>query len=162
MFDKRYSKLLPKHQPYDLAIQMEEGSVPPLGPIYSLSALKLQTLREFIKDNIKIGSIQPSQSLGRALVLFVKKKNSNLRLCIDYWGLNKLTHKDHYPISLITDLLDTPKKARIYTKIDLRNAYHLVHIAKGNKWKTTFRTRYGSFKWLVMPLEPANASAAFQ
>jgi len=125
---------------------MKESSVPPLGLIYSLSALELQTLREFIKDNIKIGSIQPSQSPGEALVLFVKKKNGNLRLCVNYWDLNKLTYKDYYPIPLITDLLDAPKKARIYTKIDLRNTYHLVHIAKGNKWKTTFRTHYGSFK----------------
>jgi len=141
---------------------MEEGSVPPLGPIYSLSALELQTLRKFIEGNIKIGSIQSSQSLGGALVPFVKKKNGNLRLCVNYWGLNKLTCKDHYPIPLITDLLDAPKKARIYTKINLRNAYHLVHIAKGDKWKTTFRTHYGSFKWLVMPLGLANAPAAFQ
>jgi len=118
-------------------------------------------LREFIENNIKIGSIQPSQSPGGALVLFLKKKNGNLRLCIDYWGLNKLTHKDCYPILLITDLLDASKKARIYTKIDLRNAYHLVHIAKGNKWKTTFRTHYRFFKWLVMPLGLANAPAAF-
>ena len=57
VFDKQNSRLLPGHRPYDLTIRMEEGSVPPLGPIYPLSALELQTLREFIEDNIKIGSI---------------------------------------------------------------------------------------------------------
>jgi len=54
--------------------------------------------------------------------------------------------KDKYPIPLITNLLDAPKKARYYTKIDLRSAYHLVCIVRGNKWKTAFRTHYGSFE----------------
>ena len=95
-------------------------------------------------------------------VLFVKKKDSSLQLCVDYRGLNRLTRKDRYPISLITDLLDAPKRARYYTKIDLRSAYHLVRIAKGDEWKTAFRTRYGSFEWLVMPFRLSNAPLAFQ
>src|ERR1700721_2429164 len=60
------------------------------------------------------------------------------------------------------DLLDSPGRARIYTKIDLQHAYHLVHIAEGDEWKTAFRTRYGSFEWLVMPFGLTNAPAAFQ
>ena len=146
VFDKQCSKLLPGHCPYDLAIRMEEGTTPPLGPIYSLSALELQVLREFIDENTKTGTIRPSHSPGGAPVLFVKKKNGDLRLCVDYRGLNRLTQKDHYPIPLITDLLDALKKTRIYTKIDLRNAYHLVCIVEGDEWKTAFRTRYGSFE----------------
>src|ERR1700720_2693368 len=73
-----------------------------------------------------------------------------------------LTKKDRYPIPLTSDLLDSPKNARIYTKIDLRHAYHLVQIAEGDKWKTVFQTRYGSFEWLVMPFELSNGPAAFQ
>jgi hypothetical protein len=76
--------------------------------------------------------------------------------------LNKLTKKDRYPLPLITDLLDSPGRARIYTKIDLQHAYHLVRIAEGDEWKTAFRTRYGSFEWLVMPFGLTNAPAAFQ
>ena len=76
----------------------------------------------------------------------LKKKIWDLRLYMDYCGLNKITQKNCYPIPLISDLLDAPKKARVYTKIDLRNTYHLVHIAEGNEWKTAFWTHYRFFK----------------
>ena len=81
---------------------------------------------------------------------------------MDFRSLNKVTKKDHYPLPLITDLSDAPRKARIYTKIDLQHAYHLVQIAKGDKWKTAFRTHYGSFEWLVMPFGLTNGPMAFQ
>ena len=76
--------------------------------------------------------------------------------------MNRITKKDHYPLPLISDLLDTSGRAQIYTKIDLQHAYHLVRIAEGDEWKTAFRTRYGSFEWLVMPFGLTNAPAAFQ
>jgi len=138
VFSMQKAKILPEHQLYDLAIQIERDKIPPLGPIYSLSALELETLQEFLEENTKIGIICPSKSPCGALVLFVKKKDRTLRLCIDYHSLNRMTCKDRYPIPLLNDLLDAPRKARIYSKIDLKSAYHLVHIAKGNEWKTAF------------------------
>jgi len=162
IFYKQKAKSLPSHRSYDLSIQIEEGFSPPFGPIYSLFTVELQTLREFIEENIKTGIIRPSNSPCRSLVLFVRKKDGSLCLCIDYRGLNHLTYKDRYLIPLITDLLDAPKKARYYTKIDLRSAYYLVRIAKGDKWKTAFRTCYGSFEWLIMPFGLSNVPSAFQ
>ena len=106
--------------------------------------------------------IRPSRSLGRAPVLFACKKDVSLRLCVNFRGLNKITKKDRYPLPHISDLLDSPRKARIYSKIDLRHAYHLVRIREGNEWKTAFHTHYGSFEWRVMPFGLTNAPAAFQ
>ena len=81
---------------------------------------------------------------------------------MDFRGLNKITKKDHYPLPLIMDLLDSSRKAHIYTKIDLQHAYHLVRIAEGDEWKTAFRMRYGSFEWQVMPFRLTNSPAVFQ
>ena len=129
---------------------------------YSLSPSELKSLCEFLDEHLSLGFIRPSSSLHGVLVLFIKKKDGSLRLCVDFRGLNRITKKDRYPLPLVSDLLDSPGKAQIYTKINLHHTYHLVCITEGNEWKTTFHTHYGSFKWLVMPFGLTNAPAAFQ
>ena len=138
VFSKSKADTLAQHRPYDLKINIEEGATPPHGPIYSLSQTELLALREFIDENLATGFIRPSRSSHGAPVLFIRKKDGSLRLCVDFRGLNKLTRKDRYPLPLTKDLLDAPCKARIYTKIDLRHAYHLVRIFPGDEWKTAF------------------------
>jgi len=162
VFSKAKASELPPHHDYDLKIDLEEGTSPPLGTLYSLSPVELSALRTFIDKNLNTGFIRPTASSHAAPVLFVKKKDSSLRLCVDFQGLNKITKKDRYPLPLISDLLDSPSRAKIYSKIDLRHAYHLVRIAPGDEWKTAFRMRYGSYEWLVMPFGLTNAPAAFQ
>ncbi|KAJ1040576.1 hypothetical protein NDA10_003651 [Ustilago hordei] len=95
-------------------------------------------------------------------VLFVPKKDGGLRLCVDYRGLNEITVKNRAPLPLIEEQLFLLRKARIYTKLDLRAAYNLIRVAKGDEWKTAFGTQLGLYEYLVMPFGLANAPAHFQ
>jgi len=162
VFSKSKAETLAPHHPYDLRIDLEKDSHPPVGTIYSLSKFEQETLKQFIDENLTNGFIRLTSSPHRAPVLFVKKKDGSLWLCVDFHGLNRITKKDRYPLPLISDLLDSPRKGCIYTKINLRHVYHLVRIAEGDEWKTAFCTRYGAFEWSVMPFGLTNAPAAFQ
>jgi hypothetical protein len=142
VFSKSSASTLSLHRPYDLKIDLKEGAEPSISRMYSLSEKEMGALREFLDNNLNNGFVHPSNSSHGAPILFVKKKDGSLRLCVDFHGLNKISKKDCYPLPLISDLLDSLGKARIDTKIDLQHAYHLVRIREGDEWKTTFRTKY--------------------
>jgi len=122
VFSKIKAKVLPPHCPYDLKINLEEGAQPLVGPIYFLSASEQKALKEFIEKNLNTGFIQPTSSPHGAPVLFVKKKDGSLCLCVDCHGLNYITKKDCYLLLLISNLLDLPRKAWVYSNIDLCHA----------------------------------------
>lgn len=161
-FSKQGADTLPPHRQYDLSINLEPNTTPPYGPLYPLSETELTTLSEWLEENLSKGFIRASKSPAGAPILFVKKKDGTLRLCVDYRGINKITIKNRYPLPLISESLDRLRSAKIFTKLDLRGAYNLVRIKNGDEWKTAFRTRYGHFECLVMPFGLTNAPATFQ
>ena len=114
------------------AIELEGGK-PPYGPIYHLSEKELKVLREYLEDSLKKGWIRHSTSPAGAPILFVPKKDKELRLCVDYRGLNKLTIKNRYPLPLICEILDRLAGAKVYTKLDFKDAYHRIRIRRGDE-----------------------------
>jgi hypothetical protein len=151
--------LLLKHGPHDLAIDIADGARPPFKPLYNLLASELEVLRKYIAEYLARGWIRRSKSLAGAPILFAKKKDGSLRLCVDYWGLNSITIKNRCPLPLIAESLERLAAAKVFSKLDMREAYYRIRIKEGDEWKTAFRTRYGYFEYTVMPFGLTNAPA---
>jgi hypothetical protein len=163
VFEEKNADKLPPHRPnVDHEIPLVPGAKPVYGPIYNLSETELKTLKEYIDRMVEKGFIRPSKSPFGSPVLFVKKPDGSLRLCVDYRKLNDMTIKNRYPLPLISELFDRLKHAKYYTRLDIQDAYNRLRIAEGDEWKTAFRTRYGHFEYLVMPFGLTNAPATFQ
>ena len=163
MFSRVKAAILPDPRPgLDHKISVKPGCTPLYGPLYNLSETELKTLWDYLETNLASGFIRRSTSPAGAPILFVKKKDGSLRLCIDYRGLNAITIQDRYPLPLIPEILDRLARARVFTRLDMIAAYNLVHIEQGQEWMMAFRTRYGNFKYFVMPFRLCNAPATFQ
>jgi hypothetical protein len=126
-----------------------------------MAPLELKELKDQLQELLDRGFIRPSVSPWGAPVLFVKKKDGSMRLCIDYRELNKVTIKNRYPLPRIDDLFDQLQGSQVFSKIDLRSGYHQLKIQEKDVQKTAFRTRYGHYEFLVMPFGLTNAPAAF-
>ena len=114
-----------------------------------------------IKKLLANGWVTDSHSRYAAPIIFVKKPDATLRMCVDYRGLNKITAKDRYPLPYIEDLLDKLHGARVFTKLDLASGYHQVRIHPDDCHKTAFIVPDGFYEYKVIPFGLANAPAAF-
>jgi hypothetical protein len=160
VFSEDLPGLLPKRE-----IEFTIDLVPGTGPIskapYRMAPAKLKELKEQSQDLLDKGFIRPSASPWGAPVLFVKKKDGSMRLCIDYKELNKVTIRNKYPLPRLDDLFDQLQGSQVFSKIDLRSGYHQLRVKEEDIPKTAFRTRYGHYEFLVMPFGLTNAPVVF-
>lgn len=152
---------LPPQREVDHRIELFPGTNPPSRPTFRLSATELVELKKQLEELTKSGFIRPSKSPFGAPILFVKKKDGTMRMCIDYRALNNITIKNSYPLPRIDELFDRLQGAKYFTKIDLRSGYHQIRIHPDDISKTAFRTRYGHFEFLVLPFGLTNAPGTF-
>eukprot|EP00833_Pecoramyces_ruminatium_P015483 jgi/Orpsp1_1/1189515/evm.model.d7180000072564.1 len=126
VFSKKNADKLPPHRLTDCKIVLEKDATLHYGPVYPLTEEESKVLKEYIEENLKKGFIRPSESPAGYPVLFQKKKDGTLRLCVDYKRLNAVTIRNSYPIPIINDIIEKVRGAKFFTKLDLRSAYNLV------------------------------------
>lgn len=143
-------------------VQLEPGAKPPVSRIMRHSQLEQQEIEQQVSFLLEKGLIQPSASPFGAPVLFVRKKDGTLRMCIDYRGINRITVKNKYPLPRIDDLLDRLQGAKVFSSLDLCSAYHQVRLVDSDVPKTAFRCHLGSFEYKVLPFGLTNAPSHFQ
>jgi hypothetical protein len=161
VFPKDLPNELPPSRSVDHRIELSDERPPNAQPIYRMTPKELDVLRKELDDMLEKKHIQPSKSPYGAPVIFIKKKDGSMRLCIDYRVLNKLTIKNRYPLPRIDGLLDQLQGAKVFSKIDLRTGYHQIRIHPSDIEKTAFRTRYGHYEFRVLPFGLTNAPATF-
>ena len=152
---------LPPKRAVDHVIDTEPGAKPPFTRTGKLSYLELEELRAQLDTLIKAGYIRSSISPYGAGILFSRKKNGKLRMCIDYRGINRITVKNRYPLPRIDECLDQLGGSNIFSKLDLTSGYHQIRVKPEDIEKTAFRTRYGHWEFLVLPFGLTNAPATF-
>ncbi|KAG8485640.1 hypothetical protein CXB51_018871 [Gossypium anomalum] len=128
---------------------------------YRMAPTELKELKVQLQELTDKGFARPSYSPWGAPVLFVKKKDGSMRLCIDYRQLNKVTVKNKYTLPRIDDLFDQLRGATVFSKMDLRSGYYQLRVKEQDVPKTAFRTRYGHYEFLVMPFGLTNAPIVF-
>ena len=141
---------LPPNKEVEFSIDHLRGTSPISKAPYRMAPAEMKELKDQLQELLSLGFIWPSVSPWGAPVLFVKKKDGRMRLCIDYRELNKVIIKIQYPLPRIDDLFDQIQDASIFSKIDLRSEYHQLNIKPEDVPKTAFRTRYGHYEFLVM------------
>src|SRR6266508_931016 len=152
---------LPPDRELEFVIDLVPGTTPIAQRAYRLTAAELAELKEQIRDLLDKGYIKPSASPWGSPVMFVKKNDGTMRMCIDYRSLNAVTIKNKYPLPRIEDLFHQLKGAKFFSKIDLRSGYYQLKIRPQDTPKTAFVSRYGLYEFLVMSFGLTNAPAYF-
>ena len=162
VFEKKNLERMPTRKTWDHTIDLKEGFVPKKSKIYPLSRVEREKVQEFVKDQLRKGYIRPSKSPQTSPVFFVPKKDGKKRMVQDYRYLNSWMIKNNYPLPLISDLIDSIGKKKVFTKMDLQWGYNNVRIKEGDEWKAAFSMPEESFEPIVMFFGLTNSPAMFQ
>ena len=154
-------KELPLEREVDYKIELVQGAEPQNKAPYRFNQKDLVELKRKLNELLARGYMTPNKSPFGAPVLFVRKKGSQLRMCIDYRTLNQVTVKNNDFLSRVGDLLDRLAGATHFSRIDLKSGYYQIRVANEDMHKTAMRTRYGSYEFLVIPFGLCNAPATF-
>jgi hypothetical protein len=152
---------VPPDRGFEHIIELEAGAKPIITTPYRHPKKYKDEIEKAIKELLDMGHIRPSSSPFASSVVLVKKKDGTMRMCIDFWALNKKMIKNRYPIPRIDELLDELHGAIYFTKIDLHSGYHQIKMREEDISKTTFRCHYGHYEFLVIPFGLTNAPAIF-
>ena len=165
IFSKKASDVLSPHHPgRDHVIALEKDKTTDdlrYSPLYKMSLAELEACRTYIRDNLEKGFIVPSDAPWAAPILMARKGDGGLRLCVDFRRLNAITKKDRYPLPLIDETLARISGAKIFSKIDIRQAFHKLRLREEDEDLTTFRTHYGLYKYKVLPFSLTSSLAIF-
>ena len=143
-------------------IELKPGAKPPQArPLRHQSSKDSKVIEEYTRELIENGTLRPSVSPYGAMALIVRKKDGTARVVVDYRALNEVTVKNKYPLPLMDELFDRVYGATVFTKIDLRTGFHQIRVADEDVEKTAFRTRFGHFEYLVLPMGLCNAPGTF-
>ncbi|KAJ9504628.1 hypothetical protein QJQ45_013599, partial [Haematococcus lacustris] len=153
---------LPPQRPVGHTIPLQPGCKPPALPSYKMSQPELLEMKKQVAAFLEQGIIEPSSSPYAAPVLFVKKKSGELRMCVDYRQLNKITLRDQYPLPRVDDLFDRLAGCTVFSSLDLQAGYHQIRIPDEDVPKTAFRTPTGLYQFKVLCFGLTNAPATFQ
>lgn len=145
----------------EMTIDFEADKQPPRGFQYRLSRPKKEELARQLKLALEKGWVEPSSAPFGAHVLFAKKKNGGLRMCIDYRAVNRITHRQNWPLPRIDDLLDMLNGASVFTGLDLASGYWQIPLKEEHKYRSTFLCPQGAYQWTFMPFGLANAPGMF-
>ena len=126
-----------------------------------MAPTELKEFKTQLQELLDKGFVRPSVSPWGAPVLFVKRKDGTLWMCIDYQQINKVSVKNKYLLPRLEVLFDQLKGASVFSKIDLRSGYYQLRVKDVDVPKTTFRTMYGHYEFLVMPFGLTNALVTF-
>ncbi|GBN63771.1 Retrovirus-related Pol polyprotein from transposon 297 [Araneus ventricosus] len=115
-----------------------------------------------VAEWLEQGIVEPCSSEYSSPVVIVRKKDGTPRVCIDYRKLNKVVVKDRFPLPLIEDILDRLQGSRVFSTIDLKNAFFHVDVNKDSRKYTSFVTHEGQYQFLKVPFGLCNSPAVFQ